>query len=179
MDAHTHEQAREAGSAEGRRSTTSQPRGLRDLAAVTGNVAFGRLAREGAGLLPGGRVHADVERAIAARRGGGRELDSGIRQRAGAELGDPLADVRVHDDPGADALARSVSARAFTTGSDVYFARGEYSPGTTEGGLLIAHELTHVVQQRGAPTSGPLSVSEPGDVLEREADAAARDIFGQ
>lgn len=178
MSGHAYEHGHEAGSVEGRRSGPGRPRSLLELAAATGNVAFGRLAREGAGLLPDGRVHADVERALAARRGGGRELDSAIRERAGAQLGDPLADVRVHDDPGADALAHSVSARAFTTGSDVYFAQGEYNPGTSEGDLLIAHELAHVVQQRGAPTSGPLTVSEPGDALEREADAAASDIFG-
>ena len=73
----------------------------------------------------------------------------------------------------ANALTRSVSARAFTTGADVYFAGGEYRPGSSEGDRLLAHELTHVVQQRGAPASGPLQVSQPGDALEVEADAVA------
>jgi hypothetical protein len=73
-------------------------------------------------------------------------------------------------------LTRSVSARAFTTGADIYFGRGEYRPGTSAGDELIAHELTHVVQQRGASASGPLSVTEPGDALEAEADAAAREL---
>ena len=49
-----------------------------------------------------------------------------------------------------------MSARAFATGTDVYFAQDEYKPNTTDGDKLIAHELAHVVQQRGAPTSGPL-----------------------
>ncbi|MDQ4048465.1 MAG: DUF4157 domain-containing protein, partial [Actinomycetota bacterium] len=65
---------------------------------------------------------------------------------------------------------------AFTVGSDVFFAAGEYRPGTPAGDELIAHELTHVVQQRGAPLSGPLTVSQPGDALEREAEALARDL---
>jgi hypothetical protein len=152
--------------------------GLVEFAAGIGNAAFARLARQGSGLLPGGRVHRDVEDAIAARRGSGRALDAATRERIGGPLGDTLADVRVHDDAGAAGLAGAVSARAFTTGTDVYFGTGEYRPGTSDGDRLLAHELTHVVQQRGAPSSGPLTVSEPGDALEHEADAAARDILG-
>jgi hypothetical protein len=162
-----------------RRPPAAPAHGLRDLAAAAGNTAFGRLARSGAGILPGGRVHRDVENALAARRGAGRPLDAALRDRVGEHLGDPLTDVRVHDDSGAADLARAVSARAFATGSDVYFADGEYRPGTSEGDRLVAHELAHVVQQRGAPTSGPLTVSEPGDALEQEADAAARDVSGR
>ncbi len=66
-----------------------------------------------------------------------------------------------------------MSARAFATGTDVYFAKGEYSPGSADGDRLIAHELAHVVQQRGAASSGPLTVSQPGDALETEADSVA------
>ena len=66
-----------------------------------------------------------------------------------------------------------MSARAFTTGTDVFFASGEYRPGPSSGEELLAHELAHVVQQRGAPTSGPLVVSQPGDALEVDADRAA------
>ena len=86
--------------------------------------------------------------------------------------------MRVHTDSTADALARSVSARAFTTGTDVYFAAGQYQPGTGDGDSLLAHELTHVTQQRGAPASGPLTVSEPGDAMETEADAVAHGLDG-
>ena len=81
--------------------------------------------------------------------------------------------MRVHHDDTADQLNRSVSARACATGTDVYFARGEYNPGSASGDRLIAHELAHVVQQRGAPSGGPLTVSNPGDALETEADAVA------
>ena len=84
----------------------------------------------------------------------------------------------MHTDDHANSLAQSVSARAFTTGSDVYFAKGEHNPGSSEGQQLLAHELTHVVQQRGAATSGPLQVSQPGDALENEAEAAAGDLVG-
>ena len=146
------------------------------LASNVGNQAFGQLAREGAGILPSGMAHPDVQQAIARRRGQGAPLDGRVRDRFESSLGEGLDDVRVHTGTEADALARSVSARAFTTGTDVYFAAGEFNPSTGEGQRLIAHELAHVVQQRGAPTSGPLRVSQPGEPLEQEADAASRGL---
>jgi hypothetical protein len=170
------EAAREAPVRVARPEPAARQGGLLGLAASVGNSTFARLARHGAGLLPGGGVHPEVEQALAARRGGGRSLDPATRDRVAEHLGDSLADVRVHDDPDAAQLARSVDARAFTTGTDVYFGHGEYRPGTAEGDRLIAHELTHVVQQRGAPTSGPLTVSEPGDAMELEAEAVADDL---
>lgn len=154
---------------------------LERLASGLGNRSLGRLVarmQEGAGIMPDGVVHPDVETAIAGARGGGRPLDRGVRERTEPSLGESLADVRVHTGDGAAALARAVSARAFTVGSDVFFAPGEYRPGTPSGNELIAHELAHVVQQRGAPQSGPLTVSQPGEALEREAEAAARELAG-
>ena len=148
---------------------------LERLASDMGNRAFSALAREGAGILADGRAHPDVESAIAAGRGSGAPVDArGLKP----ELRGEFADVCVHTDGAADALARSVQARAFTTGSDVWFAAGEYRPGTGEGDRLLAHELAHVVQQRGAPETGPLMVSQPGDALETHADAAAGDLLG-
>jgi hypothetical protein len=149
---------------------------VRSMASSIGNAAFARFAEPGSGILPGGRVHPDVETAIAAARGQGDALDAGVRDRVGAALDDPLTDVRVHADERADALARSVSARAFTTGPDVFFARGEYRPATATGDELIAHELAHVVQQRDSPATGPLTVTDPGGELEVEAEAIAREL---
>ena len=134
--------------------------------------------RQGAGVLPDGRAHPQVEAAIARARGGGGSLDAAVRARFGPRLGDDLADVRVHTDAGADALSRAVSARAFATGRDIFFARGEYSPSSPAGHRLLAHEVAHVVQQRGAPAGDALRVSQPGDPLEREADRAADDLVG-
>ena len=99
------------------------------LASAMGNQAFGALARQGAGIMPDGRAHPDVESAIASTRGTGQKLDEGSRDKIGGALGDPLHDVHVHTDPAANQLASSVSARAFTTGNDVYFAKDEYKPG--------------------------------------------------
>jgi hypothetical protein len=147
---------------------------LKEFVSGVGNRAFGSaLARTpGAGILPSGEVHPEVQSTINSTRGAGSALDPGVAARMTPSLGD-LSDVRVHTGATADTLNTAVAARAFATGSDLYFAQGEYRPNTTDGDRLIAHELAHVVQQRGAPTSGPLTVSQPGDTLEREADDVA------
>jgi hypothetical protein len=154
---------------------------MAQLASDVGNQAFSstlgrsplaREAEQGAGILADGTVHADVQSTIESTRGAGTDLDGGVASRLSGSLGD-LSDVRVHTDDTADQLNRSVSARAFATGTDVYFAKGEYDPGSAAGDKLIAHELAHVVQQRGAAASGPLGVSQPGDAMEQEADAVA------
>lgn len=137
------------------------------------------LATDGGGLLDGGRVHPDVGAQIAARRGRGAPLPADVQAAMSSALGDSFGDVRVHADPLAGALARSVQARAFTTGTDIFFAGDSYEPGSPQGRALLAHELAHVVQQRGAPTSGELRVSDPGDQLEREAERAAGAITGR
>jgi hypothetical protein len=149
------------------------------LAGTIGNRAFSDVVgRDGAGVLPDGTAHPVVESTIAGTRGSGASLDEGVRDRFSPRLGDDLQDVRVHTDSTSDALARSVSARAFVTGTDMFFAAGEYRPATQDGDKLLAHELTHVVQQRGAATTGPLTVSQPGDALERDADRTAGDLLG-
>ena len=136
------------------------------------------LATDGAGLLAGGRVHPYVGAQIAAQRGRGIPLPADVREDMAGALGDSFADVRVHTDALAGALARSVEARAFTTGADIFFAGDSYEPGSPHGRALLAHELAHVVQQRGTPTSGEMRVSEPGDQLERDAERAAAAITG-
>jgi hypothetical protein len=150
---------------------------LKEFVSGVGNRAFGSaIARTpGGGILPTGEVHPDVHSTINATRGSGASLDRGVQDRLSPSLGD-LSDVRVHTGDTADALNNAVAARAFATGTDVYFAKDQYKPNTSDGDKLIAHELAHVVQQRGAPTSGPLTVSNPGDSLEREADDVADQI---
>jgi Domain of unknown function (DUF4157) len=128
---------------------------------------------DGGGLLEGGRVHPQVTAQIAATRGRGAPLSPDLQTQLSASLGESFSDVRVHTDPLASQLARSVEARAFTTGSDIYFAQGEYAPNTSSGQALLLHEVRHAQQQRGAPTTGELRVSEPGDTFERDAESFA------
>jgi hypothetical protein len=83
----------------------------------------------------------------------GQQLTTETRARMEGGFGADFGSVRIHTDPGANELARDAGARAFTTGNDIYFRSGEYQPGTSAGDWLLAHELTHVVQQRTSPTA--------------------------
>jgi Domain of unknown function (DUF4157) len=103
----------------------------------------------------------------------GRPIEPAVRRRLEASLGADLSRATVHADGEADVLARKLGANAFTTGSDIYFRQGRYDPGSEEGFRLLAHEATHVVQQADSRADGPLTVSDPGDVSEREADRVA------
>jgi hypothetical protein len=110
--------------------------------------------------------------------GGGSPLESDVRGRMEHSLGQDFSDVRVHTDQRAADSAASVQAKAYTAGSNVVFGEGQYAPGTTDGDRTLAHELTHVVQQRsgpvdGTPVAGGIKVSDPSDRFERAADAAA------
>lgn len=97
----------------------------------------------------------EVESAIDQARGGGSALDSAVQRQMGAAFGADFSGVRVHTDGQADTLNRSVSAVAFTTGQDIFFRQGAYSPESSSGKQLLAHELTHVVQQNGASILSP------------------------
>jgi hypothetical protein len=82
--------------------------------------------------------------------GPGRPLSPAARGYFEPRFGRAFDDVRIHAGPEANASARAVRARAYTVGHDIAFAAGQYAPETTEGRRLLAHELTHVVQQTGA-----------------------------
>jgi len=84
----------------------------------------------------------------------GRPLDRSLRSDMEGRFGTSLSEVRVHTGAPAGDAARAMGARAFTTGQDVYFGRGAYEPDTPAGRNLLAHELTHTIQQRGA-AQGP------------------------
>lgn len=114
---------------------------------------------EGALDLEGG-----TESHIAQHRGGGAPLPDETRAVMEPRIGASLSGVRVHTDTEADALNRSLQSRAFTTGRDIFFRNGEYSPGSSAGKQLLAHELTHVVQQGGGLPRGGANRRTPGGI---------------
>jgi outer membrane lipoprotein SlyB len=118
----------------------------------------------------GGGVSPAIESAIASARGGGQPLEPKLQARIGQAMAVDLSRVRVHTDARADALNRALNSSAFTTQQDVFFRKGEYSPGTSEGQMLIAHELTHVVHQ-SAPTNGVMNVQCDKDKKNRRKKA--------
>ncbi|GAA4708011.1 DUF4157 domain-containing protein [Nocardioides conyzicola] len=98
----------------------------------------------------GGALDDASSSAIESARGGGSALDAGVRREMEAGFGHSLGDVRIHTDTRADQLSGQMSARAFTTGRDIFFAKGQYDPASAEGRHTLAHELAHTVQDGGA-----------------------------
>jgi hypothetical protein len=94
-------------------------------------------------------VDETLEGRIEALRGGGQPLPPGVRTLFEPRFGRDFSDVRVHTGASAAPLTRALNARAFTVGHDVIVSPGEYAPATPSGQHLLAHELTHVVQQTG------------------------------
>lgn len=111
-------------------------------------------------------------------KGGGEPLDGRIRLEMEGLLGADFSSVRVHKDHAAARSAKAISAKAYTVGNEVVFGSEMFAPETQQGRHLLAHELEHVRQQQNGPErhiamdSGVL-ISDPSDLVEREAEAAA------
>lgn len=98
----------------------------------------------------GGQLDGAAESAVKSGiQGGGKPLPSDTRANFESEFGADFSDVRVHTGSQANEAARSIDAEAYTVGSDIAFAKDSYDPGSSAGKELLAHELTHVVQQGG------------------------------
>lgn len=117
----------------------------------------------------GGDVSSDIESSIQGARGGGAALEPRLQDQMGQAMGADFSGVRVHTDARSDQLNQSIQAKAFTTGNDVFFRQGAYDPTSQGGQALIAHELTHVVQQTGAvQRSAHKKISQTGDRIQRD-----------
>ncbi|MFC6088376.1 DUF4157 domain-containing protein [Saccharothrix lopnurensis] len=144
------------------------PTGLLGLQRAVGNAGAGALVDESS-------VHDVVNSA-------GSPLDAGVREDMEARFGQDFGDVRVHTDGAAHESARSVDAQAYTVGSNIVFQRDKYDPSSDAGQHVLAHELTHVVQQRSGPVDGTdagggVRISDPSDRFEREASANADHVM--
>ncbi|MFC4640194.1 DUF4157 domain-containing protein [Deinococcus hohokamensis] len=103
---------------------------------------------------------------IQARRGNGNPLPAAIQRHLEQGLNHDLGRVRIHDDAEADKLAKAVNAVAFTTGTDIFFRSGRFNPNTQTGLELLAHEVTHTVQQSQGRVGQGI---DPDAALEHEA----------
>jgi hypothetical protein len=115
-------------------------------------------------------------------KGGGTPLDVGVRREMEGHLGADFSNVRLHTDATATESARAVDANAYTVGDDVVIRNDRYSPDSSEGRKTIAHELTHVVQQRSGPVAGSdagggIRLSDPSDEFEQAAERSATAIM--
>jgi hypothetical protein len=117
-----------------------------------------------------GNLLPEISDKINQARGGGSPLPSDIQNEAGKTLGVNFKDVRLHTGEEADAISRRISARAFTIGKDIFFKKGAYAPGSSQGRETLIHELTHVKQQSGSRGGGMLKLGERGSAMEQQAD---------
>lgn len=108
----------------------------------------------------------------------GQPLDAGTRGFMEARFGHNFSNVRVHTDARSAESASAVNARAYTVGSDVVFGEGQFAPRTKAGQQLLAHELAHVIQQRGgySRSAEELEISSPEDADERLAESISERI---
>jgi len=168
--------AREAAAAD----AGARPLGTHDSASVmrlqrtAGNSAVAQLLAEEPGTQAPSPVHDVVGR-------GGSPLDKGTRAAMESSFGEDFGDVRVHTDSQASESAASVGANAYTVGNDIVFRSGHFDSSTQTGQRTLAHELSHVVQQRSGPVDGTeapggIRLSDPGDRFERAADATAERV---
>jgi len=154
---------------QGNRKTTQGGSSLRS--SVRENALAIAPPAYGIDFVDSGKAAAALARAGA---GGGHTVPQVVRSLVEAATGADLGGVRLHTGNGSQQAARMLNARAYTVGSDIHFARGQYRPGGREGDRLIAHELVHTIQQGpGTVAQAKLDVSAPGDAAEVEADAIA------
>lgn len=170
----------------------SEPRRTPDTAATVlavpgialGTALTARREPDGGGTDPLGDSVADpaITATLREQAGRGAALPPKVADEFGKKFGADLSSVRVHHDAVAANLADSLQASAFTYGPDIYFSRGAYNPDSDQGRRLVAHELAHVVQQRGAPGTGDVMIGRANDPAESQADqladSALRDLTG-
>lgn len=138
---------------------------------------FGHIAEPVARMIDPGPALTDSEESLGKvmqdSRKGGTRLQGDVRTSMEGAFGEDFSAVRVHTGPDADYLNGRLQARALTIGNDILFSQGSYNPRSAQGKRLLAHELTHVVQQKGAEDRTQLRVTDPGDSCEREARRVA------
>jgi hypothetical protein len=135
-----------------------------------------------ASLWAGTELDDDTTARINRERSGGQALDGNVQARMSEATGQDFSEVKVHTGSESHALNEQLSAKAFTTGADIFFREGAYDPGSSGGQELLAHELTHVVQQRSGAVGGGggrMTVNAPGDAFEQQADSVAKAVTGQ
>ncbi|USX24235.1 DUF4157 domain-containing protein [Oxalobacteraceae bacterium OTU3CINTB1] len=134
------------------------------------------LMRKETGAAPS--VDNATQSALSGSMSGGKPLSGDVRGFMEPRFGADFGKVRVHDDKQAASLSNRLSARAFTYGNHVYFGDGQYQPGSGDGKRLLAHELTHTMQQGGAVRRSPLvSTSTATPAIQRLGVADALKYF--
>lgn len=107
-------------------------------------------------------VNEGVESDLNSSKGGGSAMDKNTKQEMESGFGANFSSVNIHTDSKAVQMSEQLGAQAFTHGNDVYFNKGKYNPNSKEGKHLLAHELTHTIQQTGSKTQNSVQkLSDP------------------
>ena len=122
----------------------------------------------------GGMLPESVSAKIQSKRGTGQRLSDRNLQQYSQKFGRDMSDVHVHTDAESDTISRSLNARAFTIGSDVFLTKGIDPDGSGRDAQTMTHELTHVVQQGGHAGSGRLKLGAADTAQEHEAESTAQ-----
>lgn len=152
---------------------------LLHLQRMAGNASVVQMLAE-EGSIPEQEDRSPVHDVIG--KGGGSPLDESTRSSMESRFGQDFGDVRVHTDAQASASAESVGANAYTVGNEMVFRSGHFDASSPTGQRTLAHELSHVVQQRSGPVDGTeaaggIRLSDPSDRFERAADSTADQVM--
>ncbi|MFL5764169.1 MAG: DUF4157 domain-containing protein [Bacteroidia bacterium] len=119
-------------------------------AGKTGTMNTGKpVVRKMSAGKSGMKASPNVEQGIHSTKGNGQSLQQELQQEMGSKIGADFGSVRIHTGSHAAEMNQEIGAKAFTHGNDIYFNRGQYDPASDHGKHLLAHELTHTVQQSG------------------------------
>ncbi|MFE9611275.1 DUF4157 domain-containing protein [Streptomyces sp. NPDC006012] len=157
------------------------PSGMSTLQRTVGNAAVGAALQREAEPEPEQReARSSVHDVVSS--GGGQPLDTDTRMDMEGRLGADFSSVRVHTGSAAHESAKEVGAHAYTVGDNIVFQRDSFDPASHQGRTTLAHELTHVIQQRNGPVDGTeapggIRVSDPSDRFEQEASANAERVL--
>ncbi len=152
---------------------------INELQQKIGNRAMQRLIAQHNQHEPT-RLDEELSQRIQQTRSSGEALPANIQSQMEQGLNADFSQVRVHTSSESHALNQTLGAKAFTTGKDIFFKQGAYDPHTSSGKELLAHELTHVVQQGSGQVNkagSGLTVNAPGDRFEKEADQTAKTLL--
>lgn len=153
---------------------------LLHLQRMAGNASVVQMLAEEGAIATAEEERSPVHDVIG--KGGGSALDEGTRSTMESKFGQDFGDVRIHTDAKASASAEAVGANAYTVGNEMVFRSGHFDASSPTGQRTLAHELSHVVQQRSGPVDGTeaaggIRLSDPSDRFERAADATADQVM--
>lgn len=153
---------------------------LLHLQRMAGNASVVQMLAEEGAIAGGEEERSPVHDVIG--KGGGSPLDEGTRSTMESKFGQDFSDVRIHTDAKASQSAEAVGANAYTVGNEMVFRSGHFDSSSPTGQRTLAHELSHVVQQRSGPVDGTeaaggIRLSDPSDRFERAADQTADKVM--